>query len=221
MARDVGCQSPLPTLTTTWYTDSGASRPMCSGLRHFSNLLGLEKPYGIALGDSLVIFAFREGSRTFDIGHGLRHTLHDVLYVPDVKSQLISLSSLNEAGYSTTLSNRICQITSPDGQLICSTSLVDGMYLLDNFFPVPSPSCMQAHYHANTSPNLPNLSSHLWHCRLGHRSLTSILTMPNNLVLSMRISSILGETPACPSCIQSKQHCFFSSRPSTRAVKPL
>ena len=93
--------------------DSGASRTMCSNQSWFSQYALLSPPINVALGNSSIIHA---------IGIGRVHThmhatgkwndivLQDVLFIPDLHGNLLSMAQLTSRGIEIRFKDHFCQI---------------------------------------------------------------------------------------------------------------
>lgn len=80
----------------TWYLDNGTSNHMTGDKTHFteidSNINGLVK-----FGDGSTIKIEGKGSIVFDCKNGER-VFNDVYYIPKLRSNILSLGQLTEAG---------------------------------------------------------------------------------------------------------------------------
>ncbi len=97
--------------------DSGASRTMCSNRSWFSQYAPLSPPIDVALGNSSIIHA---------IGIGRVHTcmhaagkwndvvLQDVLFVPDLHGNLLSVAQLTSRGIEIRFKDHFCRILQND-----------------------------------------------------------------------------------------------------------
>jgi hypothetical protein len=84
---------------TMWYTDSGASRHMSSVHQHFIELRQQTHELDIVLGDNQAMSVVGIGTVAFQ-----RESLHplkllEVLYVPGLKKNLVSVSCIEDRGY--------------------------------------------------------------------------------------------------------------------------
>ena len=83
----------------TWLVDSGASKHMIGYKDSLSCLVQNESPHKVMLGDDsqYTIKGMRESSYNLDSGKSMK--MKDVLYVPVVKKNLISISTLDKKGF--------------------------------------------------------------------------------------------------------------------------
>ena len=64
-------------------------------------------------------------------------TLHDVLLVPDLAYNLLSVTSASNKGKVTTFSEMRCEIRDPKSKLIASGHREGSLYYLDHGGPIP------------------------------------------------------------------------------------
>ena len=72
-----------------WYVDSGASRHMTRVKEYFSELSEGDTDMEVVLGDDNIVRAVGVGTLTFDRGHKPPLKVSDVLYVPEMKKNLV------------------------------------------------------------------------------------------------------------------------------------
>ena len=105
-----------------WIVDSGATCHMCNDDKLFVELRSLEQPLEVMLGDGYAVEATGRGTITLEVtsmdGQASRCKLHEVLYVPDLSYNLISVSNITNAGNMIEFSENSCQILDPNWKLI-------------------------------------------------------------------------------------------------------
>jgi hypothetical protein len=67
----------------------------------------------VSFGDCFTVNAMRKGDIEMRTKNGFVETISDVLYVPDLKSNLLSAGQLQENGYVITIQNGVCEIQDP------------------------------------------------------------------------------------------------------------
>jgi hypothetical protein len=77
-----------------WYIDSGVSSHMTGVREHFSDLKDHEVNMEISLRDDTIIIVVGSGTMTFQRDTMPPISFKDVLYVPGLKKNLISISTL-------------------------------------------------------------------------------------------------------------------------------
>jgi len=84
-------------LQNQWIIDSGASRTMCSNCKWFSQFTHLSTPVNITLGDNSSIQGTGIGRITVSMkaaGQWHHAVLQDVLYIPELHGNLLSVPQL-------------------------------------------------------------------------------------------------------------------------------
>ena len=88
------CCTSVETTPSIWYADSGASSHMIGVREHSTNLRDTEVRIEIALGDDTLVRVVGIGTVTFRRDSMPPISFTDVLYVPGLKKNLISVSTL-------------------------------------------------------------------------------------------------------------------------------
>eukprot|EP00253_Pinus_taeda_P006505 PITA_06505 len=89
----------LSMMGSVWYLDSGASFKMTHDKELFSDLEEKYLQMHIEMGDEGKYSVTRLGTITFQMEHGAPLTLKNVIYVPGLKKNLVSISILEDRGY--------------------------------------------------------------------------------------------------------------------------
>ena len=84
--------------SSTWYIDSRASSHMTSAREMFSELSQTETDVEVVLGDDSVVRAVGRGTINFHRESMSPMVLRDVLYVPGMKKNLVSVSMIEDRG---------------------------------------------------------------------------------------------------------------------------
>ena len=87
-----------------WFIDSGASDHLCSDYFSFDEIAYFAQPMKIYMGDNRYVLATGRGTIT-----GCS-TLSSVLYVPQLKANLISVGQLTKSGYDVAFMREYCLI---------------------------------------------------------------------------------------------------------------
>ena len=82
-----------------WYVDSGASRHMAGVCEYFSELSESGTNIEVVLDDDRVVRVVGVGTLTFQRESKPLLKVSDVLYVPGMRKNLISISALEDRGY--------------------------------------------------------------------------------------------------------------------------
>jgi hypothetical protein len=94
----IGCCSTVEMPSSDWYIDSGASSHMSGVREHFTDLRDPEIRLEIVLGDDTVVRAVGRGTISFQRECMPPLVFRDVLFVPGLKKNLVSVSSLQDRG---------------------------------------------------------------------------------------------------------------------------
>jgi hypothetical protein len=92
------CLSSRASSTSIWYIDSGASRHMTSVREYFTDPTEIGD-LEVVLGDESVIKSVHSGTISFQTESLPPMLLRDVLYVPSLKNNLVSVSTIEDRGY--------------------------------------------------------------------------------------------------------------------------
>jgi hypothetical protein len=96
------CYTSVETSPSIWYIDSGASSHMTRLREHFSDLRDTEVRIKISLGDDRVVRDAGVGTVAFKRDGMPPISYMDVLYVPGMKKNMISVSTLHDRGLEVT-----------------------------------------------------------------------------------------------------------------------
>lgn len=135
----------------------------------------------------------------------------NVLYVPDLKANLLSISKIIKSGCKVQFDEHGCQIFNKNGEKVAMASQINDTYILHT---------KTAHAMAATTDNN---NTYLWHLRMGHLNFTD-LNKITNCATGVKLSEE-KESSVCISCIEGKQSRLpfpsDSQRASSRATSLL
>jgi hypothetical protein len=125
-----------PDLQQLWIIDSGASRTMCSNRHWFQHFTQLQRPIEVTLGDNSTIPSTGMGRIAVTMrtdGHEHHAVLQDVLYVPDLHGNLLSIAHLTSRGADIRFVGTDCIIhDKKDGNPLCGGSRRGAnLYIMD------------------------------------------------------------------------------------------
>ena len=129
------------------------------------------------------------GNCQFSI-NGTSIVRHDVLYVPNIRRNLISVPVLTQKGFEITFRFNIVLIKK--GSVLVKGVRVNDMYSL----PIDNKVCISDYLHISTSN-----SSYLWHLRLGHINKNKMSRMFKSGLLPKVCSN---DFEICEPCIKRK-----------------
>ncbi len=184
-----------------WLVDSGASRHMTREKELLTDYREFEKPEKVGLGDGRTVEAMGVGNvhvrMVFKVSEPKRAVLHQVLYVPKLACNLLSVRATAAKGNTVKFGRSKCWIRDGNGKLRGMGSLVDKLYQLD-CKPVPMEHVSIASEQGNDVD--------LWHQRLGHlngQRLKEIIQ--KELVTGVEMSKT-AKLSFCEGCVEGKMH---------------
>ena len=177
----------------SWYLDNGASNHMTGNRDWFCKLDELVTGKVKFCDDSRIDIRGK-GSIKFTGKNGESKILANVYYIPDLKSNIISLGQATEAGCDVRLREDYLTLHDRDGNLLVkATRSRNRLYKVD--LKVESTKCLQLVALSNSTK---------WHTRLGHINLETIKSMVTK-ELVVGIPSVPKEKEICASCLLGKQ----------------
>ena len=175
--------------TDKWIIDSGATSHMCNSKEKFVELKTID-PIKVTLGDGHALNAVGIGKVLLDIEDGIRSrkcNLHDVLYVPDLAYNLLSVSRAGKAGKACVFDGDGCRIVMPDGETI-ATGLCEG-----------SLYCLAL---KNEQSHVAQVSTDTWHRRYGHLGEKNMKRLEAEKMVEG--FSLRDELKFCEACAEGK-----------------
>ncbi|KAI5431666.1 hypothetical protein KIW84_035723 [Lathyrus oleraceus] len=150
-------QNEINTNDNVWYLDSGASNHMCGHKHLFKEMRKIEDG-NVSFGDASKVKVEGKGTIRYLQKDGLIGSIQDVYYVPNLKTNILSLGQLTEKGYSILMKERILYLKDKLGHLIARVEMErNRMYKL-NLINIRE-KCLQVNVEDKAS---------LWHLRFGH-----------------------------------------------------
>ena len=145
------------------------------------------------------------GDLSLELVDGFVLKLSDVLYVPSLRRNLISVSRLDDDGYDCHFGNGKCQIVY-NNKCVSLTSRQDKLYLLSFYDNVNAVSTENENVSSsmnatNKRKRVHDISSKLWHCHLGHILRERIERLIKKSILPPLEFSYLEQ---CIDCIKGK-----------------
>ena len=179
-----------------WYIDSGATKHMTSQKDLIVNYIQYPQPSEIFLGDDRVIKALGEGKVILEVYDGsnvLTIGLYNVLYVPEIAKNLLSVSAMTQKGAEVLFENDKCYVTK-DGKTMNIGHLVSSKL-----------------YVVNTEPDCANVASskaslEVWHCRYGHINYKNINMLSQKKMVNGMSCSEGNTHQQCEACARAKMH---------------
>jgi hypothetical protein len=88
----------VPTNDNTWLIDNGASRCIISSRNHLTDFVEKETHLHVVFGNDAKYYVKGVGTSTFQLDAYMKLQLKEVLYVPRMKRNIVSISSLEDKG---------------------------------------------------------------------------------------------------------------------------
>ena len=198
---------------TGWIIDSGATQHMTFDKSNLSDYVEFKQPCIVNLGDNRSILAYGKGTYRIvaDLGDHVQNiSLRDVLYLPDLENNLLSVRAMVKLGSNVRFEGEECEITR-NSKLLAVGKMQGKLYMLK----------ITTVDHVNIAKEHSNLK--LWHYRYGHLGMdnVNIKLMKGEMVQGMdRVMD--GESDSvCEGCIMDKQHRRkYPSGVAKRATEP-
>ncbi|GBE82734.1 hypothetical protein SCP_0411190 [Sparassis crispa] len=209
-----------------WIVDSGASSHMTSHREWFVNYRALATSKRVYLGDERFILAIGISQVTLRaaVDHGSTNTgiVQEVLHVPDLNGNLLSVSQFDRNSYDVRFADGTCRISNAQGRLSAIGYMQRNLYVLDVTTQLPERTyILQAEdlppsyddsmddppLHAFVAKETTSsASAQVWHRCLGHISVDSVLKMVRKgMVKGMSIVGEKVSNVTCKPCLHGKQ----------------
>ena len=119
-----------------WIVDSGATCHMCHTKRMFTTHYQIEKPIDVTLGDGRTLIAIGRGKVELDMvlpnGELKSCKLHDVLYVPKLAYNLISVTRASQTGKTVKFTKHACYVLDKNQKVVTKATKVGSLHQLDH-----------------------------------------------------------------------------------------
>ena len=192
---------------TLWYLDTGATNHMTGRREFFSNLD--ESTTGpVKFGDNSRIQIKGKGEIKVSQRDGSILCLGNVLFVPKLEANILSLGRLDEEGYRMIMGEGKLTIFNPKGQLFAEVHRSNGQLYLLKLSIVDQ--CM-----VSTEDTAEEC---LWHSRFGHLNFHTLQEMSRKKSVE-GLPSFVIPRKLCQSCVAGKHHMTsFPKKSSFRAT---
>lgn len=212
VANEVRCTSNM----CKWILDSGATNHMTPQRQVFSTYESIDGKK-IFMGDNGCVEAIGIGNVVVQSevdGHERKITMRNVLHVPKLHSNLLSVSKLVNEGCKVNFFTNGGTIEGPNGTLLAKPSQELNLFYIT--FKKVFGAEVASVAHSNSKMNL-------WHQRMGHLNMKSVRAL-ESMVSGIDLDAPHVDTSheMCETCIQGKQtRVPFSTQGVSRANKVL
>ena len=191
--------------------DSGASRDYCPDRAKFSNYKSIERK--ITKADGRTLSAIGIGDLHIEIPNGSAKTktvFKNAIHAPDMAFTLISISRLDQAGYTVTFNKNMCTIMNPSGKVIGKIPHSNGLY------KISGPTSPAANETVNLASNKMTISEA--HKKFGHIAHSAIkYAITNSQVTGVELD-FDSKPEFCEACAKAKSiRLPFPKESETRA----
>jgi hypothetical protein len=191
-------------MNQVWIIDSGATCHMCHDESAFIEMEKLEKPIDITLGDGRTLKAIGRGKVVVKArlkGKSYKQVnLFDVLFVPGLAYNLVSVTRASEAGLITKFYDDICKVINRQSKCIATGRRVGNLFHLD---------CVLSDYGSHIVETRAECQAmtHVdqWHRRFGHLNIASLKFLLQNQMVDELNFNELEKPSFCEPCLEGKQ----------------
>ncbi|KAH9639407.1 hypothetical protein HF086_002096 [Spodoptera exigua] len=193
---------------TEWYVDSGASAHMTANESWIKDMNATPCLTEIVVADESKVPVVCSGDVDIVSDLNFNITVKDVLCVPSLTTNLLSVSELIKNGNSVSFDEKHCYIRNKSNILVATADLSDGVYKLR----LHTRSCMLA---------APKVSGKIWHRRLAHINSQDMNKMRNMVDgLSYKNNNDITKSQ-CTTCCERKQERLPFSHVGDRSTETL
>lgn len=184
-------------ISPEWIIDSGATTHMCNDKTLFTEMRRTE-PVNITLGDGHAITSNSMGKIRLEVeaSHGNEKvTLNDVLYVPGLAYNLISVSAASKTGKVAVFNITSCEIQTSDGKVVATGKRRGNLYVLNVVSSTGAGALL-----VSTS------KEDLWHRRYGHLGENGLKKLAKDGLVDGFSFDASKKLNFCEPCVEGKIH---------------
>ena len=178
-------------------TDSGATCRICSDENAFTECVRLKQPQEISLGDGHIAKVIGKGAVLLKTAIGQskiqRYELKDVLFVPELSYNLLSVSEISKAGRIITFASSECVVPDSNQRIIATASLIGSLYQLNVIDGKETVSAV-----------VTESNEVLWHRRYGHFGFKTLEILAANQMVDGIDYHKYHDGEFCEPCIDVK-----------------
>lgn len=183
---------------TKWLVDSVASEHMCCERKLFlSYSIVTNKTVTVGNGTQISVHGCGQVAVEAWNRYDWKHTTIDnVLYVPELKMNLLSVNRVTSRGYVLLTKENICEFYNKQNKIVAIAKRSGNMYVLD------------CRYFADCLVNMAEVrytDLHVWHEKLVHQTMDYVRDVLKKDNIEENISDML-DFDKCESCLKGKIH---------------
>lgn len=183
-----------------WLVDSGASEHMCCDKDLFTSLTSLKNKL-VVLGDGNHISALGVGQMAVQVFNGncwIDTTIDNVLYVPELKTNLLSVKCVTAKGYVMVTEENYCKFYK--NKKVCAIAERAGnLYYLNFMYKQNIVNVAESKQSGQSN----KVSLMEWHQRLAHQNMVYVKDILKNNNIKVTDTSV---NESCESCLSGKIH---------------
>lgn len=201
---------------TDWYIDSGASVHLTTNKDWLENVSTKTEITEIIVANKNKIPVLGKGEvKLITVVGKEEHNIKvtNALYVPELTTNLLSVSQLIKNGNSVRFETNCCKIFNADKKLVATANLCESVYKLN----VKSPRCESSMLSSNATA----VRAEVWHRRYGHVNYNDLKKLQKGAVNGLMCNENIDVKRNCIVCCEGKQSRFPFKHKSTRVSEPL
>ncbi|CAB0042349.1 unnamed protein product [Trichogramma brassicae] len=186
------CFFTSATTNEKWCLDSGSTSHICGDESKFKNISRASGCLQLA-SDATATIRAKGDVNTSD--NALRNiTLKDTLYVPNVRSNLVSVAKVVDAGFNVNFGKRQALIVDYSGSIQARAERIGDLYFMKE--------ADESHQVASFAK--PKISLGEWHVRLGHLNYKDLKTMFQKRYVEGTDTVQIEDIGNCSTCVAAK-----------------
>ena len=201
--------NPNPGSDTVWYIDTGASNHMTGHKHLFEEMTEIEG--SVSFGDASKVKVKGRGKVKFLRKNGMVGIIENVYYIPDMKTNILSVGQLMEKGYSIFMKNQTLHLRDRSDKDIARVEMGQNRMFKLNLRRLEE-KCLRVSR---------DDVSRLWHLRLGHLGHTGLSEMVRKNSVQGMPSNLQFEKDFCEGCVIGKHARNSFGKSSYRAKRVL
>lgn len=178
----------------SWCLDSGASSHICHNQSVFEKIQDSKLTLNLATTDSTEIHG--TGTVKLDVSDKVTAVLRDTLFVPNLRSNLLSVAKITDYGHEVTFRKNSATIVNNDrknNEKIMETKRVANLYVIDG---------------TSETASVANVKKNSWqtlHENFGHLNMKDLKYLVNReCMFGIKVMTGDEKLPTCEVCVQGK-----------------